>query len=205
MKSEFEKCLTKYARLEIELRDIDRRCSDIISVSAVGQAPPIFHRLVDKELKIMEKQVTPLWDAIRNHIIPGSDFKTFWQETHWTFGTLPPRYGEIEEAITKYAGPDFKIFWERIEAVGVGGEGGGHGFLEPSKGSNHAMSRVSTFIVEVPSNRWTIAFVDSAVVVSMMRIVVMLQPPRVADKPLRPSQDALASAMGRISFFVLFP
>lgn len=105
---ELAKLLRKYGKTQEKLDVLDRETSDILSTSAMGQAPPVFHRKVDQMVEIKRKKQAPLWEKIRGRIIPNSHFKTFWQEIPWTFGTLPPEYTEILKAYAKYNPTDKK-------------------------------------------------------------------------------------------------
>lgn len=95
--------LNRYKKHQEKVDEISKQTEAILRTSAMGQAPPVFHRLVDKQLDIIKKDISPLWDTLKNYIVPNSNFKTFWQETRWTLGTLPPSYQEIEAILNKYS------------------------------------------------------------------------------------------------------
>lgn len=96
--------LKRYEATQKKIDVLSMETSCICKTSGMGQAPPVFHRKVDKMLELKEKKQAPLWDILRHMIIPNSRFKTFWQEIGWTSGTLPPDYYEIEKVYQKYSG-----------------------------------------------------------------------------------------------------
>lgn len=95
--SEKETLLAKYKKVWDKVDEISKRTSAIVQTSGVGQAPPIFHKLVDEQLEIIEKEATPIWNDLKNFI--KSDFKTYWQITRWTVGSLVPHYSELGEGV----------------------------------------------------------------------------------------------------------
>ncbi len=100
--SELVTLVNRYKKHQDKVDEISKQTDAILQTSAMGQAPPIFHRLVEKQLDIIKKDISPIWDSLKNYNVPNSNFKTFWQETHWTIGTLPPSYQEIEAILNKY-------------------------------------------------------------------------------------------------------
>ena len=93
-----ESALKRYQALDVELRALDEVATSILNTSGVGQAPPVYHRTVDKMLKLKEKQ-GPLWDEIKNKVIPGDGFHSFWMKIHWSPGTLAPEFAEIQRVL----------------------------------------------------------------------------------------------------------
>jgi hypothetical protein len=98
-----QRLLERYAKAQSKVDELSHEADVILESSPLGQAPPVFHRIVKKMLKITEERIAPIWDELRNRVIPGSGFHSYWQETKWTFGTLPPHYSEIERATKKFA------------------------------------------------------------------------------------------------------
>ena len=89
--------LNKYKRVWDKIDDISKRTDDIIKVSAMGQAPPIFHALLDKQCNIIKKDAEPLWDELKRFV--RADFQTYWQYTGWIAGTMPPHFNELGEVV----------------------------------------------------------------------------------------------------------
>lgn len=90
---EKKELLEKYKKIWGRINEISKETDGIVKTSAYGQAPPIFHELVDKQLKIIECEALPIWEELKSYI--RADFQTFWQYTNWRKGTLPPSYSEL--------------------------------------------------------------------------------------------------------------
>ena len=88
-----EVLLTKYKKVWAKIDILSKQTDDILKVSPMGQAPQCFHDIVSKQLRIIENEVKPLWDELKNFI--KDDFKTYWQYTNWRLETLPPCYNEL--------------------------------------------------------------------------------------------------------------
>ena len=86
--------LSKYEKVWNKVDEISKETDMILKSSAFGQAPPCFHKAVDKQLKIIEKEATPIWENLKSYI--RSNFQTYWQFTMWGKGTLPPHYKELK-------------------------------------------------------------------------------------------------------------
>ena len=72
-----EKLLKRLEKLDLKQIEISNTIDAIYKTSPVGQAPPCFHRAVDK-LCVVAKKKAPIWNYIRHYIIPGTH-KTIWQ------------------------------------------------------------------------------------------------------------------------------
>ena len=59
---------------------------------------------IDKGLKIIHEHIDPIWNELKNKVIPNSGNKTFWQVAapFWIPRTLPPTYKEVHDAFAKY-------------------------------------------------------------------------------------------------------
>lgn len=87
--------LKKYKKIWDKIDVISKQTDIILKTSAVGQAPPIFHSLTDKQMVIINKKALPIWESLKHFI--KEDFKTYWQYTRWRKGTLPPHFNELGE------------------------------------------------------------------------------------------------------------
>ena len=101
-----EQILDAYLKTQKKLWTIDQECHEIAEGSPFGQARPIFHKLVDVELKIVEQELFPLWERLKHFIIPGTYMRSFWQEFPNLPGTLPPTFEYISSTIEKYVPDD---------------------------------------------------------------------------------------------------
>ena len=67
---------------------------------------------IDKGLKIIHDHIEPIWNELKNKIIPNSaGSKTFWQVAapFWRPGTLPPTYKEVYDAFANYNVKEIRI------------------------------------------------------------------------------------------------
>lgn len=72
------KYLKKWGRLDVKQKQISQDLDCIYKTSAMGQAPPIYHKTVDKLLKI-EQEKAVIWNEIRGFIVPDTNYQTLWQ------------------------------------------------------------------------------------------------------------------------------
>ncbi len=101
MKATYEKGIAKIRRLDIKQRKLEREADLIHSTSAFCQAPPIYHRTLDKIIEIQLRKGKIWNEEIRNYLIPPKKRRTFWQRAIEL--NLPVnRYG-IESHLDFYA------------------------------------------------------------------------------------------------------
>jgi len=75
---EIQRAIAKIKRLDVKQRELQTEADLILSTSAVGQAPPVYHRAVDKAIEVT-KQKAKIWnEEIRNKVIPETG-RTYWQ------------------------------------------------------------------------------------------------------------------------------
>ena len=72
------KYLKKWEKLDAKQKKISIEADGIFQTSAVGQAPPCYHRTLDKILKI-EQEKAVIWNEIRGFIVPETKFKSLWE------------------------------------------------------------------------------------------------------------------------------
>lgn len=75
--TEVQRGIARIRTLDKKERALQRQADDILSTSPVGQAPPVYHRTLDKAIAIT-KEKAKVWNKIRNYAIPGTG-QTLWQ------------------------------------------------------------------------------------------------------------------------------
>ncbi len=96
--SEKETLLAKYKKVWDKIDEIDKKANAILQTSGVGQASPCFHKAIDEQLSIIEKEATPIWNDLK-HFLKSDKKTTYWQVTRWRVGSLVPHYSELGECL----------------------------------------------------------------------------------------------------------
>ena len=94
-----EKLLIKYKKVWDKIDAISKQTDSIVRTSGMGQAPPVFHRLVEKQVEIINKKALPIWEELKSVIRNRITFETYWQYTNWSSGATPPHYNELGESV----------------------------------------------------------------------------------------------------------
>lgn len=72
-----EKAIRKIETLDRKIKPLEFEASAILQSSGVGQAPPIYHRTLDKIIMLKEKQAQIWNNELRGMLIDSKE--TFWQ------------------------------------------------------------------------------------------------------------------------------
>ena len=77
MANQIEQAVQRIEHLDKKIKPLQFEADAILQSSGVGQAPPVYHRTLDKIIALKEKQAGIWNDEIRNYLIDGKE--TFWQ------------------------------------------------------------------------------------------------------------------------------
>lgn len=94
--------LRRYKQAQDKIDPILFEADAIAKTSPIGQPPPVLGRTLDKAIKISISRQKPVWEKLRNKVIPNSGGKSLWQEFGGSIAELPPSYQEIIQALNKY-------------------------------------------------------------------------------------------------------
>lgn len=89
--------LANYKKVWDKIDEISKRTDNILKVSAMGQAPPVFHQLVEKQVIIIDGEAKPIWEQLKHCI--RKDWQTYWQYTGGSMATMPPHFNELGEIV----------------------------------------------------------------------------------------------------------
>lgn len=92
------KGIERIRKLDVKQRELEKSADQILGTSGVGQAPPVYHRELEKIIEIQKKKAE-IWNAIRGSIVEPSG-KTLWQLAVEKYPVT--RFGK-EEALGIYA------------------------------------------------------------------------------------------------------
>ena len=82
--------LRRYERLQVKVDALTAEARAILRSSGVGQAPPVYHRLMDRALRIVDTEMRRVWLQLRNKVTQNG--RTYWQMVgcaEWETPLLP--------------------------------------------------------------------------------------------------------------------